>query len=151
MKRHPALVPLSDDHHRALVLARRLLRFEQDAEAVALEELAREVRQTLAEDLEPHFRLEEQWLLPPLEARGGGGSAERIRCDHARLRSLAREPWSLDTPREIGALLERHVRFEERVAFPEAEAILSPAELEAIRERSGAPATEPARTRPRSD
>jgi hypothetical protein len=136
VKRHPALVPLSDDHHRALVLARRLRRFEKGALPEALDALSREVRRELARDLEPHFRAEEQALLPALEARGGEASAERIRQDHARLRALVRGPWSPHTPEELGSLLEGHVRFEDRVAFPEAEAILSAAELDAIREAS---------------
>ena len=54
--------------------------------------------------------------------------------DHARLRALARSRWSEETARELGALLEEHVRFEGRVLFPRAEAPLSVSELAAVRD-----------------
>jgi iron-sulfur cluster repair protein YtfE (RIC family) len=134
MKRHPSLQPLSDDHHRALVLARRLRRDSTAVNAAALAALAREVRREFDTELEPHFRVEEGWLLPALERRGGTRLAEQATGDHARLRALASGPWSESTARELGTLLEEHVRFEERVLFPEAEALLSEAELVSVRD-----------------
>jgi hypothetical protein len=135
VKRHPSLHPLSDDHHRALVLARRLRQFDARDEA-AIEALAREVRHAFEGDLEPHFRVEETRLLPALEAAGGVDLVRRTEADHARLRALVGGPWSRDTAREIGERLERHVRFEERALFPEAEARLSEAELAAVHDAS---------------
>ena len=128
MKRHPALVPFSDDHHRALVLARRLRRDAVDAE------LAREVQRAFAAELEPHFRAEELRLLPALAAQGCAALVERTERDHAQLRELVRGAWSEETARALGALLDEHVRFEERVLFPEAEQRLSEAELAAVRD-----------------
>ena len=72
MKRHPSLQPLSDEHHRALVLARRLRRDSSGMDGEHLAKLAREVRDEFEAELEPHFRLEERWLLPILEDRGAG-------------------------------------------------------------------------------
>lgn len=137
MKRHPSLQPLSDDHHRALVLARRLRRESTGMDAGALEGLAREVRQEFGAELEPHFRVEERWLLPALEDRGGDRLAAQTLEDHARLRALVHGLWSEDTAQELGTLLERHVRFEERVLFPEAEALLSEVELASVRDAAG--------------
>jgi hemerythrin-like domain-containing protein len=138
VKRHPALHPLSDDHHRALVLARRLRRSDFPDEA-AIEALAREVRRAFESDLEPHFRVEETHLLPALEAAGSADLVRRTRVDHSRLRALVGGPWSRDTAREIGERLERHVRFEERVLFPEAEARLSEADLAAVHDAAAGP------------
>jgi hypothetical protein len=70
MRRHPSLQPLSDDHHRALVLARRLRRDSTGMDAADLAALSREVQRQFEAQLEPHFRVEERWLLPALENRG---------------------------------------------------------------------------------
>jgi len=129
MKRHPALQPLSDDHHRALVLGRRLRR----ADPAALAALAHEVRRAAEAELEPHFGVEERVLLPLLRAKGADALVARTEADHARVRELVRGAWSLDAARALGELLERHVRFEERELFPEAEALLSEAELATVR------------------
>lgn len=134
MKRHPSLQPLSDDHHRALVLARRLRRESTGMDAGALARLAREVRQEFGAEIEPHFRVEERWMLPILEERGAGQLVARAAEEHARLRALVRGHWSEDTARTLGGLLEKHVRFEERVLFPEAESVLSDAELASVRD-----------------
>ena len=138
MRRHPSLQALSDDHHRALVLARRLRRTSPGSDATALAALSREVRSEFATDLEPHFRVEETWLLPALEGRGAADFAQRIREEHARLRELVRGAWAGDTPEQLGTLLERHVRFEERMLFPKAEQILSEDELASVRDASDA-------------
>lgn len=135
MKRHPSLQPLSDDHHRALVLARRLRRDSGGLDAGGLATLAREVRREFEKQLEPHFRVEESWLLPALEGKEGTRRlVEQILKDHAQLRALVRGRWSEETARELGALLEKHVRFEERVLFPQAEALLSEPELTSVRD-----------------
>lgn len=132
MKRHPSLRPLSDDHHRALVLARRLRRDSDGLDAAGLAALAHEVQREFAEQLEPHFRVEESDLLPTIRAKGETGLAERTLEDHARLRALVHGRWTKAAARELGALLEAHVRFEERVLFPRAEALLSEAELSSV-------------------
>jgi hypothetical protein len=99
-----------------------------------LEALSRETRREFEAALEPHFRVEERWLLPALRANGAGGLADRTADDHARLRALVHGPWEPDSPTQLGALLEAHVRFEERSVFPTAEALLSAAELAAVQE-----------------
>jgi hypothetical protein len=134
MKRHRALQPLSDDHHGALVLARRLQRSSPRLAASGVDSLARATRRQLDEALEPHFRIEEEHLLSLLEAHDAADLAARTAADHARLRRLIRGAWEPTTAGEIGALLERHVRFEEREMFPKLESILGEAELERIRE-----------------
>lgn len=130
MKRHPSLRPLSDDHHRALVLARRLRRASSGPELT--DSLSREVRHEFEAELEPHFRIEERWLLPALEAGGAAALAEQMAQDHARLRALVRDTWTRGTAEQLGTLLEKHVRFEERVLFPRAEELLSEAELDSV-------------------
>jgi hemerythrin-like domain-containing protein len=139
MKRHPSLQPLSDDHHRALVLARRLRRASSGPDSTDAEALSREVQQQFETELDPHFRVEESWLLPALHAKGAAELAEQTAVDHARLRDLVRSVWSGDTAEQLGTLLEKHVRFEERVLFPKAEALLSETELASVREAAVKP------------
>jgi hypothetical protein len=117
VKRSDALRPLSDDHHRALVLARRAKR--------ALAKTWPDVVAFFASDLEPHFQTEERWLFPLLDAAGELGLAERARADHARLRALVR---AAAPSAEFATALEEHVRFEERELFPVAERLLALAE-----------------------
>jgi hemerythrin-like domain-containing protein len=125
VKRHRLLRPLSDDHHQALALARRARRAAEGAQdAAALAKAWREVVERFAAELEPHFRVEERWLFPELESAGEVTGVARARADHARLRELARGGGGADAARELGELLERHVRFEERELFPSAERLL---------------------------
>jgi hemerythrin-like domain-containing protein len=119
MHRHPHLHGLSSDHHDALVLARELERAAArwtPADGAAL--AAR-----FARELEPHFRIEEELLLPALEARGEGSLAERTRADHARLRAEVAAAAAGDgaAVRRFAEVLFEHVRFEERELFPACE------------------------------
>jgi hypothetical protein len=133
VKRDPRLEPLSDDHHRALVLARRCRQAGERGEAAgSLEQTWAEVRDRFARELEPHFRVEERWLLPALETAGEREGARRARADHARLRELVRLPAAPERVVAFGTLLHDHVRFEERELFPCAERVLPPDVLAAV-------------------
>lgn len=141
MKRHPALVRLSDDHHHELVLARRL----QHAAAAAPEERLRVAEEYVTQffgETTEHFRREEE-ILFPLYARHAGATPllERILREHMELHGLARElraqaavgevpPETLDT---LGSLLHDHVRVEERELFEEIQRTVPEAELAALR------------------
>ncbi len=144
MRRHPSLRPLSEDHHHALILARRLRRDSVGLDAAARAALESEVRREFDEHLEPHFRVEEESLLPVLEAHGEAPLAAQTSADHTRIRALVRGAWSVGSARELGALLETHVRFEERVLFPRIEALLSEPELASVREAVSARGATPA-------
>jgi hypothetical protein len=121
MKRHPALIPLSDDHHRALVEARRLRRAADSDEDPEL--AASAFADFYATHSVPHFREEEETLFPLVagldEARP---LVVEALLDHQRLHALVAElQGSADvrrTMRAIGEQLEAHVRFEERQLFP---------------------------------
>jgi len=132
MKRCPQLQPLSDDHHNALVLARRTkAAADRAGERSALAQAWEDVRLRFALELEPHFRVEEALLFPQLETAGERALVGRARADHARLRALVRAEVDPQLAREFGELLHRHVRFEERDLFPRAEIVLSLEVLEA--------------------
>ncbi|MFN2427309.1 MAG: hemerythrin domain-containing protein [Candidatus Binatia bacterium] len=130
MKRDAALVPLSHDHHTALVLARRC---KVAAKAGTGDDAWRRVREAFPAHLEPHFVIEERFLLPALEKIGESEMVARVREDHALLRKLASATTaSAGTVERFGLALEAHVRFEERQLFEVAQARLPAETLELV-------------------
>lgn len=143
LARDPALAPLSRDHHAALVHAQALRRAgdrvaPQDGHGAP----ARVGHAFLAfhkNELTAHMTDEEEVLLP----RGGSADpegAERIRAEHAELNALVLKlPDALASGdglrpllKEIGVLLDDHVRFEERAFFMAVQAMLTPPAMGAL-------------------
>ena len=121
MKRSPGLRALSSEHHSALVLARRALAATHDEVADAWCYLA----QRFERELEPHFRQEEELLLPALAQAGETAIVQRTLNEHALMRSLIyTQPHDAGTLRTFAELLQAHVRFEERELFVIAQARL---------------------------
>lgn len=133
MKRDPRLRRLSDDHHQALVLARRATS-AAPSDPAALAELWDEVVRRFALELAPHFAIEEQHLLPAFERNGPSELAARTREEHATLRRLVADssPDLASKLASFGALLRDHVRFEERVLFNAAQDLLNEDVLDAV-------------------
>ena len=124
MKRDPSLVPLSHDHHHALVAARRLRAAADDPDAAA--EVEAFSRFFAAESVR-HFREEEERVFPLVaEAKEAGPLIVRALLEHQQLHSLAGRVRDTDPAlmRELADRLEAHVRFEERELFPLLERLL---------------------------
>jgi len=118
MKRRTELRGLSEDHHHALALAHRCEIAARAREPVEVQCLWDEATRALAAELEPHFRIEERFLLPALDEMEESQMAERIRGEHAELRHLlAQERPSATRLAVFAELLARHVRYEEREVF----------------------------------
>jgi len=116
MKRSPELAPLSHDHHVALEHALRLRRAsEADAAAIVAAFLA-----FLVDDGRAHFAQEEALLAPAVPV-DRAELLERMLVEHEeilrRAATLGARPEAV-AARELGELLSRHVRFEERELFP---------------------------------
>lgn len=128
MKRDARLHGLTSDHHQGLVLARRISQGKLDAASV---------RERFDADLDPHFLAEEELMLPALEAAGEAELVARTWHDHAALRAhlAAAERGEPGRLAAFAALLDEHIRFEERELFPAAEARLPESALERIHER----------------
>lgn len=126
--RHSSLVPLSHDHHHGLALALRCRRQSlgqlQPAGAEGLRERAREFREFFAENLVNHFRAEEEVLFPELSARipESRDLIDLLVREHEQMRSAIRnlqeEIGLAKLVFDLGDLLERHIRKEERELFP---------------------------------
>ena len=116
MKHDPRLNGLSSEHHHALVLARDLT----DEQSAWTPEAGVTLGKRFALELEPHFRLEEEVLLPALRRAGETSLVDRIAVDHAFLRTSVEAARAGDAraARAFGERLREHVRFEERELFP---------------------------------
>jgi hemerythrin-like domain-containing protein len=132
MRRSDALAPLSRDHHRALVVARDLIRAGDDGAAEASDRFV----EFLAEHELGHFALEESVLVPVIPADGTGPELiRRMLEDHeflrAAMRRLSGRARGIDVEdvREIGTRLRAHVQMEEQELFPYLERCLPEAEL----------------------
>lgn len=133
MKRDPALVRLSQDHHQALVVALQLRR-GADAETAAAR-----FREFWREHGNTHFRVEEDVLFPVWAEADAGYDEElvvRALAEHHRIRSDARRVTAGETDwallRRLGERLNDHVRFEERELFAAIEASLSREQLDRL-------------------
>lgn len=137
MIRHPALHPLSRDHHQALAIALKLVRSNADTAADVQDGF---LRYWLSHGRE-HLRAEEETLLPTFAEHADPSHPliARVLLDHllirryaARIERKPEEPiWAL---RELGALLSDHVRLEERELFPLVEDRVPPSELARLAE-----------------
>ena len=134
MKRDARLHGLSSDHHHALVLARSLAERKREWTHADGVDLGRR----FISELEPHFRIEEDLLLPALRHRGATTLVDRTVEDHAFLRSRVEAARSGDgvAARAFADRLRDHVRFEERGLFPACEELLPDDVLEAVARRA---------------
>jgi len=123
LKRDPALVPLSRDHHFALRQALWMRRAARASDVGAAARVARDYIAFHGDELVPHMADEESIVFPAFEGTDPAGT-ERLRGEHREIDALTSRLRSLDEaadPRplmaEIAALLDDHVRYEERVYF----------------------------------
>ncbi len=129
MRRDVRLHGLSSDHSHALALMRRIQRClcgeepEGDVGAV--------VGQVFDSDLEPHFRIEEEVLLPELTSSATSDLVQRTLAEHQLIRRLiaGARLGQLDALRALAYTLDAHIRFEERELYPTLEAVASDAAL----------------------
>lgn len=123
MKRSPALIKLSREHHAALSLA---LRIERGGDAAALAALLTNVPTIFREEMEPHFQEEERSLLPQLLLAGEAALVNRTLAEHRQLRQLVGRiaTGDLASLPAFAEQLRAHVRFEERELFMVAERVL---------------------------
>lgn len=136
MTRHPAFVGLSREHHDGLLLAVRLQQGTRALERLWSHDVKWQTDNVLdffAKHLEQHFHDEEAILFPEAAAISteGRGMVDALLEDHEAMRRLAgtlREPAGEapdQTLKDFGAILERHIRREEREFFPFCESNMS--------------------------
>lgn len=126
MKRHESLVPLTHDHHHALAQARRLAHAAEAGNAERADH-AREFIGFFEDDTLAHFREEEELVFPlVIDSSEAKSTLIRLLLEHIELHSLvgklraelARGDTSAETMTRVAALLQEHIRLEEKVLFP---------------------------------
>ena len=139
MKRDARLQGLSSDHHQALVLAREVRLAVEEGKADAV--LAARVVQMFKREIEPHFLIEDEVLLPALRGAAELELVTRTEEDHAFLRASVARIGNGEHAAFAGFAqrLFEHVRFEEAELFPRCEAVLSDAVLREVALRAPHP------------
>ncbi len=137
LKRHPALVHFSKDHHFGLLLVWKIRQgIKKNIEG---ERIGNYLLFFFSEDLKAHFQEEESHLFPLLPAQDK--LVRQALEEHRKLYALAEEIQNhlSDTNRQqnFAGLLEAHIRFEERSLFPHIEEKLTATGLEEIIRKSG--------------
>jgi hemerythrin-like domain-containing protein len=141
VKRHPALAPLSREHHHELSLARGLRRAATAAPEQRFLAGTAYVEQFFGPTTD-HFRREEEVVLPAYTRHAGPTPlVERILREHMELHGLARElrgqvaagEVAPETLAALGTLLHDHVRLEERELFEDIQRVVPDDELDALR------------------
>jgi iron-sulfur cluster repair protein YtfE (RIC family) len=132
IKRHPALVNLSKDHHNGLLLCWKIR--NGLAAGISTERISNYLLYFFEEDLKKHFHEEEELVFPTLptddplrlqalsEHKNIYTQVEKIRQDRHAARLLE----------AFASMLDDHIRFEERILFQHLQQVLAPAQLESI-------------------
>jgi hemerythrin-like domain-containing protein len=142
VKRDPALVRLSWDHHHGLVMALRIEREVPGAADEDLKVLYGDLLRFWLAGLRPHFHAENDCLLARL-ARHAGLADElvtRTTLDHLSMARLVADMKDADGDIErirnlllaFGAALRTHIRWEESVLFERVQALFMPVEMAAL-------------------
>ncbi len=139
IKRHKALQPLSRHHHHGLVMAHRLMKAGTEASSFSNDELKEQLQTFWDSGGNDHFREEEELLLPAYAKYASPDQPEIVEnlLEHVLIRSkvqqlLTQPSISEALMHELGSLLERRIRKEERVLFPMIERALPEEELEKL-------------------
>ncbi len=130
-RRHESLIPLSHEHHDALLLAWRLRTGDLSKREPELR--ARHVIAFFEYRLINHLKLEEELVFPAFRAVLGVEASliDVLLNDHRELwaRAAAIKAGAHDQVDSFCDLLERHIRTEERQLFVLAENRMKPAEM----------------------
>ena len=121
MPRTGALLPLSREHHTSLVMARAARKAADDKDSAVCSAALSRIEAHWHTLMAAHFEQEEQLIRLAAETLDPE-SVTRFFAEHAELRTLACGPCALEPAarlRRFADLVVAHVRYEERVLFPQ--------------------------------
>lgn len=126
LKRHKALQPLSRDHHYGLLLSWKIRSgFSKNIEIYRIKRYA---DWFFEHHLLPHFDLEEAHIFSLLD--DDNVLVKRALSEHRRLKRLFMD--ESDPTKSLSKIeeeLEQHIRFEERILFPEVQKVATEEQL----------------------
>lgn len=129
LKRVLELQPLSHDHHHGLQLCWKIR--TGFSKQVEVERIKKYADWFYRNHLVPHFELEEKYIFTILDKKNE--LVKQALTDHRRLKRLFTQTTNLE--KSLGLIeeeLEKHIRFEERVLFPEVQKEAAPEQLAEI-------------------
>lgn len=128
-KRHKALQPLSREHHHGLLLSWKIRSgFSKNIEPKRIKTYADWFYET---HLVPHFEMEEKHIFTILKE--DNDHIKRAMADHRRLKRLfTKQDDEAKVLSKIEEELDKHIRFEERVLFPEIQKVATESQLALI-------------------
>ena len=129
LKRVLELQPLSHDHHHGLQLCWKIR--TGFSKQVEVERIKNYADWFFTNHLVPHFELEEKYIFTILDQKNE--FVKQALTDHRRLKRLFSETTNLE--KSLGLIeeeLEKHIRFEERILFPEVQKEATPEQLAEI-------------------
>lgn len=140
MKRHKALILLSHDHHKGLLLAQLLKKNAPPYKGLPSDPDGKMnyAIEAFRSDLTIHFKDEEEILFPLLRNKTSeldeiiGELLHEHKIIKDGISSLKQSDELVKQLDEIGVMLEKHIRKEERILFQKAQSVLSEAELNGI-------------------
>ncbi|QRM89865.1 hemerythrin domain-containing protein [Lacinutrix sp. WUR7] len=119
-KRHKALQPLSREHHHGLLLSWKIR--SGFSKNIAPERIRMYANWFFKTHLIPHFEMEETHIFTILEE--DNELVKKALADHKQIKALFAETEDdAITLGKIEEVLEQHIRFEERILFPEIQKI----------------------------
>jgi len=135
LKRHQAIVSFSKDHHYGLLLVWKIRQGLKND--IRPERISNYAAYFFREDLEKHFRDEEQLLFSKLAATDT--LRKRAEADHQAIYELIaaieQKKESATLLNQLADALEKHIRFEERELFLHLQNNISAADMELIENR----------------
>ena len=140
-RRHDSLIPLSREHHSALVMALRIDREIPDGDEAGVRGVYDVLIAFWAQGLLPHFRAETECLLARLVRHVDVDDelVRRTERDHLGMAALVarmRDTDDLQARRELllefAKTIRAHIRWEEDVLFAETERLLTAPEIAAL-------------------
>lgn len=125
LKRHKALQPLSREHHHGLLLSWKIRAgFSKNIEPERIKMYADWFYKT---HLIPHFEMEETHVFSILEPTNE--LIKKAMADHNLLRRLFADENIERALSKIEEVLDAHIRFEERILFPEIQKLATELQL----------------------
>jgi len=134
MKRLTELKQISMEHHQNLVLSRKVKKAAASGDDNTIRDMWIRVETAYETELEPHFRIEEQYIASILDMHDESKLVQQFHEEHAAIRRIFM-PGSGRTAADLNhfaVLLEQHIRFEEREFLEAAQRYMNQDELQTL-------------------
>ena len=129
LKRHPALRPLSKEHHFSLLICCKITRgLELNIDP---DRIGNFLINAWHQQISHHFNIEEKYVFPILGSENKLAH-EAIAEHRAIKRLILNEPHTVKSLNRIEEKMESHIRMEERQLFPLIQSIATDEEMEYV-------------------